>query len=212
MSIARKLSKLAKFLSHETQVGIVNDFAGQTAPTGWLMCYGQAVSRTQYAALFAVIGTAYGAGDGSTTFNVPDARGRVIAGKDNMGGVAANRLTTPVAGSTLGAAGGAQSHTLTAGQMPAHAHGVNDPGHAHSVYDPGHQHSASYDSARFNGGGGIARLAGMGNADGWVNNAVTGIGIYSAATGVSIQNNGGGEAHPNVQPTLVLNKIIFAGV
>ena len=100
-------------------------FAGASAPTGWLLCYGQAISRTTYAALFAAISTAFGAGDGSTTFNVPDCRGRVPAGKDNMGGTAASRLTTAgsgVDGATLGASGGAQTHTLTTNQIPSHTH------------------------------------------------------------------------------------------
>jgi len=89
--------------------GVVLPYAGASAPTGWLLCYGQAVSRTTYADLFTAISTTYGAGDGSTTFNVPDLRGRVPAGKDNMGGTAANRLTaggSGVTGTTLGAAGG----------------------------------------------------------------------------------------------------------
>lgn len=100
-------------------------YAGASAPAGWLLCYGQAISRTTYAALFAAIGTAFGAGDGSMTFNVPDCRGRVPAGKDNMGGTAASRLTTAgsgVDGSTLGAVGGAQTHTLDTTQIPAHNH------------------------------------------------------------------------------------------
>lgn len=107
--------------------GVVMSFAGSTAPNGWLLCYGQAVSRTTYATLFSVISTTYGTGDGSTTFNVPDLRGRVPAGKDNMGGTAANRLTGAsgsVAGSTLGAVGGVETHTLTAAQMPSHTHAV----------------------------------------------------------------------------------------
>lgn len=62
--------------------GIVLPFAGATAPTGWLLCQGQAVSRTTYAALFAVIGATYGAGDGTTTFNVPDMRGEFPRGLD----------------------------------------------------------------------------------------------------------------------------------
>lgn len=78
----------------EGMTGVVHDFAGTVAPQGWLMCFGQAVSRTTYANLFAKIGTTYGAGDGSSTFNLPDARGRVSAGKDNMGGTTAGRLTT----------------------------------------------------------------------------------------------------------------------
>ena len=98
--------------------GLVLPFAGATAPDGFLLCYGQAVSRSTYADLFAAIGTTYGAGDGSTTFNLPDLRGRVAAGKDDMGGGAANRLTgggSGIAGTTLGAAGGAETQTLEHG-------------------------------------------------------------------------------------------------
>ena len=64
-----------------------------TAPTGWFLCFGQAVNRTTYAALFAVLGTTFGVGDGSTTFNLPDLRGRLPLGQDNMGGTPANRVT-----------------------------------------------------------------------------------------------------------------------
>ena len=63
--------------------GSVIPFAGKTAPTGWLLCQGQAVSRTTYAQLFSVIGTTFGSGDGSTTFNLPDLRGRVAVGVDS---------------------------------------------------------------------------------------------------------------------------------
>ena len=73
--------------------GMLAPFAGTSAPSGWFLCYGQAVSRTTYAALFTAIGTTYGTGDGTTTFNLPDLRGRTIAGVDDMGGSAASRLT-----------------------------------------------------------------------------------------------------------------------
>ena len=108
-----------------TPTGVVLPFAGSAAPTGWLLCFGQAVSRTTYAALFTTLGTTYGSGDGSTTFALPDLRGRVPGGADNMGGSAASRLTTAgagVDGATLGASGGAQTHSLTESQMPAHSH------------------------------------------------------------------------------------------
>lgn len=75
-------------------IGEITGFGGSTAPAGWLLCAGQTVSRADYAALFAVIGTDYGEGDGSTTFALPDLRGRVPAGDDAMGGTAANRLQT----------------------------------------------------------------------------------------------------------------------
>lgn len=99
-------------------VGSVMPFAGTTEPAGWLFCYGQAVSRTTYARLFSVLSTVYGTGDGSTTFNLPDLRGRVVAGQDDMGGSSADRLTAVINGDTLGAAGGTDSHTLTASQIP----------------------------------------------------------------------------------------------
>ena len=103
--------------------GVVLPFASDTAPSGWLFCYGQAVSRSTYAALWNVIGDKYGAGDGSTTFNLPDLRGRMPLGKDNMGGSAANRVTATQAGN-LGQASGAQTHTLSVAEMPAHSHGM----------------------------------------------------------------------------------------
>lgn len=91
--------------------GFIQMFAGSTAPTGWLMCDGSAVSRTTYADLFAVIGTAYGSGDGTTTFNVPDLRGRVAVGK-----------SSDTEFDTLGETGGEKKHTLTIQEMPSHAH------------------------------------------------------------------------------------------
>lgn len=108
--------------------GSVMPYAGSSAPTDWLLCSGAAVSRTTYAALFAVIGTIYGSGDGSTTFNLPDLRGRVVAGVDNMGGTAANRITSGgsgITGTTLGAAGGAETFTISTAQMPSHNHSIS---------------------------------------------------------------------------------------
>lgn len=107
--------------------GAVMPYAGATAPSGWLLAFGQNVSRSTYATLFGIVGTTYGAGDGSTTFGLPDLRGRVIAGQDDMGGTSANRLTNQTGGldgDTLGATGGAETHTLTEAQMPAHTHSI----------------------------------------------------------------------------------------
>jgi microcystin-dependent protein len=103
--------------------GLVIPYAPTAAPpTGWLLCTGQAVSRTTYAALFAAIGTTYGSGDGSTTFNVPDMRGRFPAGADDMGTTrgAAGRI-----GTAMGASGGSQKKQLTSAHLPSHGHGID---------------------------------------------------------------------------------------
>ena len=115
------------FKEYIMPTGAVLPYAGSSAPTGFLLCYGQAISRSTYADLFSAISTTYGTGDGSSTFNVPDLRGRVVAGQDDMGGSSANRLTDQTGGlngDTLGDTGGSETHTLTTAQMPAHTHTV----------------------------------------------------------------------------------------
>ncbi|MEI6807910.1 MAG: tail fiber protein [bacterium] len=100
--------------------GMMNPYAGTTAPAGWLMCDGSAVSRTTYSALFVIISTNYGNGDGSTTFNLPDMRQRFPLGKAASG-----------TGSILGSTGGAidhyhatTNHTLTTAELASHSHGA----------------------------------------------------------------------------------------
>ena len=114
--------------------GMVYMFAGQSAaiPVGYLECDGAAVSRSTYSGLFMVIGTLYGAGDGSTTFNLPKANGRAIigAGTSDEGSVRA-----------VASKGGAEKITITATQMPVHTHALTDPGHGHTLNDPGHGHA-----------------------------------------------------------------------
>ena len=87
--------------------GVIQLYAGSTAPSGWLICNGQAVSRTTYAALFAVIGTTYGADDGSTTFNIPNLVNKTVRGSNS-----------------LGKTGGADTVTLSTSNLPAHTHGT----------------------------------------------------------------------------------------
>ena len=165
--------------------GMVVPFAGSTAPTGWLMCYGQDVSRTVYADLFSAISTSYGAGDGFSSFTLPDLRGRVIAGQDDMGGVSANRLTGQTGGlngDNIGATGGAETHTLTTNEMPSHNHSGNV-------------------ALRTNWEAGTSSLSPVGTGDA----RYDGTGSYPALT---ISNTGGGAAHNNVQPTIILNYMI----
>lgn len=102
--------------------GVMIDYAGTVAPAGWVMCDGAAVSRTVYASLFSAIGTAYGSGDGSTTFNLPDFRGRFVRYNDNMNTVAgaAGRDTGRVHGSTQ------------ADAIQGHKHTVSESAHSHA--------------------------------------------------------------------------------
>jgi microcystin-dependent protein len=172
-------------------------FFASTAPnSSFVFPYGQAISRTTYSALYSLLTTTYGTGDGSTTFNIPDLRGRVLAGVDNMGGAPASRLTTSYFGanaSTLGATGGLESHTLTTAELASHSHGVTDPGHVHTV-----------------GGGALGgALPGetTGGSQSTPISPATVI-INSAVTGISINNTGSGNAHNIVQPTIVCNYIM----
>lgn len=178
-----------------SMVGSVTDYAGATAPNGWLLCYGQAISRTTYADLFTAISTTYGIGDGSTTFNLPDIRGRVVAGQDDMGGTSANRLTDlsgGLDGNTLGDTGGAETHTLTTAQTEAHYHLLTASGGVAEASTADNYLSES--------------RTGSGDA------AYTAQGRDTAPDRARSSSVGGGEAHNNVQPTIILNKIIFTGV
>lgn len=146
MSFSIRRAKDSGSVGFVLPTGTVVPFAGSAAPTGWLLCFGQTVSRTTYPDLFATIGTNYGSGDGSTTFTLPDMRGRVLAGKDDMGGTAASRLTSGVSGitaTTLGATGGDErvhqhSHSNTASFSGSGSSGTTNINHNHGVGD--HRH------------------------------------------------------------------------
>jgi len=201
-------------------VGLVLPYTGAASPSGWLLCYGQEVSRTTYGALYAVTGTQFGSGDGINTFNLPDLRGRTIAGLDNMGGVAASRITNAISGitaTTLGAAGGDQRVHQHTHVQDAHGHGVSDPTHAHSVYDPTHTHAITTKAGAGGFGNEFPAQALYGSTSAVsTQNAYSSVSIYGAGTGVSVnsgtavnQNFGSGSAQ-NMPPTIVLSYIIKA--
>ena len=108
---------------YQIPIGGLLPYVGSSAPnSAFVLPFGQAISRTTYATLFSLVSTTFGVGDGSTTFNVPDLRGRGVFGQDNMGGSAANRITVAGGnfdGTVLGGAGGGQNQTLTQAQLPA---------------------------------------------------------------------------------------------
>jgi microcystin-dependent protein len=173
--------------------GASADAGAAALPGGWLLCDGSAVSRTTYASLFAAIGINFGGGDGIATFNLPDLRGRTIVGVGHGAGLTARTLAETV---------GEETHTLTAGELPAHTHGVTDPGHAHTVVAQG--------------GSAAAQVA--------VSSSSSGCGVYcgtqqaplaevptvaaTAPTGITLQSTGGGAAHNVMQPSMVLNYLI----
>ena len=167
--------------------GVVVPYAGDTAPVGWLLTYGQAISRTTYAALFAAISTNHGIGDGSTTFNVPDMRGLVAAGKGNMGGVDGGSLTAANFGSNplgLGNKGGSEKVVLSVTQIPAHTHSGNISG----TFANSDGTSISYST----GGLSTPKVSGSTFNPSFTTDGGT----------------GGGLSHSSTQPSIILNYII----
>lgn len=199
---------------------------------GWLLCDGRAVYRDAYASLFAIIGTSFGVGNGTTTFNIPDCRGRVPAMIGNGNGLTVRNL---------GQTTGAETHTLNANELPGHTHtgttGVvagHDHGgstaangtHTHSVNDPGHTHTQTTTNDDFNNSGG--------NPPGFTGDSAgtrTWNNISTNTTGITINSvgnhthtitadgshshtfttnsSGGGLAHNNMQPTLFIGNMFI---
>jgi microcystin-dependent protein len=185
-------------------IGEMKMYGGSTAPAGWLLCDGSAVSRTTYANLFAVIGTTFGAGDGSTTFNLPDLRGRSPLGAGQGSGLTSRALGQKI---------GAETHALSINEMPTHNHGGSTTGganltHGHSAGDYGHSHTESYVTISSGGAQG-----GWGYVGTWAGTSTGYASIWVSNSGAlshdhTIPSHGGGQAHNNMQPSTVINFII----
>lgn len=170
--------------------GTIIQYAGATEPTDWLFCDGRAVSRTTFAQLFAAIGTTYGSGDGNTTFNLPDMRGRFPLGcgepASNTVHAWGDNLTyngVNIYNEVLGNRGGESMHTLNINQMPSHGHGYRIIG------DSSQTSSSS-----------VARLP----DPTWDTK-------FQQFSGGVIQDTGGGQAHNNMPPYSTVNFLIYVG-
>jgi microcystin-dependent protein len=209
-------------------IGTIVQTARINAPTGWLLCEGQAVSRTEYVRLFNAIGTLYGSGDGTTTFNLPNLANRVPVGKGS--GTFA----------TLGSTGGSETHELTQSEMPRHTHVQDSHNHtqnSHNHTQNSHNHSQnahshlsvinlglvnvrSPGSNTYNSDGGADKSGGIAsttatnnattatnNATTATNNATTAVNQFTGGSGTA-QSASNGVAHNNLQPYIVMNYMI----
>jgi microcystin-dependent protein len=194
---------------------MMTPFAGSSSPTGWLLCDGSLKSQTTYSALFALIGTTYGPTVGSD-FRLPDLRGRVPVGLDNMGGTDADRLTVA---NTLGDSGGVQTVTLDDTQIPSHIHGatgltIGTTGSTHS-HDAGNYDGSGINNAVLdNTSSPIAQYQGLyANSGSPANSRIKATASNDSAhthniTGSVSATTAGGGPHDNMQPYILTNYII----
>ena len=163
--------------------GEIKMYGGNSAPGGWLLCDGTAVSRTTYAALFAAIGVAFGNGNGTTTFNIPNFTDRFPFGKGAYG---------------IGATGGEATHTLTEAEMPVHSHTTSSSGgHTHTYRDADH-------FRRVTGGDLVDETNDLAYQVRIKTSDTSSAGDHTHG----ISNAGSGAAHNNMPPYLIVNYII----
>ena len=185
------------------------DFWGTTAPnSSFVFPYGQAISRTTYSTLFTIFSTTYGVGDGSTTFNIPDLRGRVVGAVDNMGGTPASRLANgdlALVRHTLGGAGGEDTNTLALANLPTGITSTNSGAIALSVTTS--QKVVNGPNLGSAVGGGTQVTAADAGSGGALSLLVS-TGTIAIGDADVTSNNTSGSAHNNVQPTILCNYIL----
>ena len=199
-------------------VGSIYMYAGSTAPSGFLICDGSAVSRTIYADLYSEIGTAYGSGDGLSTFNLPDLTGRVIVGVSLS--------------HSLGDTGGEETHVLMTSEIPSHNHSIQAHGHGntitattpklvHSITQPAFTYQAPNASTASTTSSsttraGTSTATATRSADLAMSNhasaSCTKTGGVTDCAAFDTETSGSDVGHSNMQPYLAITHIIYAGV
>lgn len=180
--------------------GVISMYGGAAAPAGYLLCNGAAVSRATYAALFAVVSTTFGVGDGTTTFNTPNMTDRYPVGVGTVArGATAGSLTPAV----VVASGGSHWHGGVTSDSGAHTHGgvvgstalteAQMPSHIHHVNDPGHLHGLGANALTDSGGG--SRTTTFDTSYGLVSQT------QAAATGIYLSYTGGSAGHSHTIAT-----------
>lgn len=200
--------------------------ASGAAPSGWLKCDGSAVSRSTYSSLFSAISTSFGNGDGSTTFNIPDMRGRIPIGAGQGSGVDIQGTGTITGGSSttnfsVGATGGATTTALSLSQVssPAHSHVLTENPHTHTTTETNHSHNIRYSAINTTTGqysvnslGGTSYVS---SANGTQSVTVATTVPTTAGTNVSTAFSINSisavnpTAHTNLQPTLVVGAYLI---
>lgn len=264
--ITNDIINLNDTIVQNTPTGVIQDYVGSSAPTGWLLCSGLTIGSVASSAtarnnadtqtLFELLWTNFSnteliiqdssgtpttrGASASADFSankrmpLPDLRGRVVAGRGNMGGSTGTALNN-FAHTTQGAAFGSQSHALALGELAQHNHGVNESahthgytepnsgaGHSHGITDPQHSHTTDNMYGVGSGNTNVNTGTNVGVVSNLfvsltsrtmptgitINNGTIGITINGNTTGITIQNTGSSTAHNNTQPTYILSKII----
>lgn len=180
-------------------LGGIIEYSGESLPSDkWDWADGGELSRTTYNTLFAVTGTRFGVGDGSTTFNKPNRNGRVGVGYD----------VSQLEFNTTGKLGGNKTITLTNDQIPVHNHEITKSSHTHSTNDPGHNHSVNMGVTGIDIGNNNWANYGVKSGTTNTSSSQTGITLNPSDIDISLADSGGSQAHSNLQPYITFRYII----